>query len=138
MTEKHNLAFRIALFLNGVGMLIMYPNAMLIREHAGWIWDEPARNMAMEHMLVAVYMTMGAFLIASAFRSQQMMSFISFVIISGYIHATVMLIDALRIPGEHHHLHADGDVIGTYLAPITLTLCHPRVLKFLRTIFKTE
>ena len=118
--------------LNGLAMCIAYPNAMLLVEREGWIWDVPARNLAMEHMLVAVYVTMGLFLINSARRPLQSLPFINFVIVSGFVHATVMLIDAMHIPGEHEHLLPRGDVVGTYLAPITLTLLHPNLIAFFR------
>lgn len=119
--------FRGALFLNGFAMFVLYPNAMLINEQASWIWDEPARNMAMERMIVAVYMTMGVFLMYSALRPMRNLSFVNFVIVSGFVHATVMLYDAMNLPGEDIHLHPDGDVIGTYIAPVTLLLLHPYV-----------
>jgi hypothetical protein len=51
---------------------------------------------------------------------------IDFVIVSGAIHATVMLIDANAMPGHMVHNAPGGDVLGTYLAPITLLLTHPR------------
>lgn len=60
------LPARIALVLNGVSMMILYPLNMLVLERASWIWDYPDRNMAMEHMLVAVYVTMGPFLVWAA------------------------------------------------------------------------
>jgi hypothetical protein len=85
------LPARIALVLNGVSMMILYPLNMLVLERASWIWDYPDRNMAMEHMLVAVYVTMGPFLVCAA-----------------------------------PHLAFRSDVVGTYLAPITLALTHPR------------
>jgi hypothetical protein len=60
------LPARIALVLNGVSMMILYPLNMLVLERASWIWDYPDCNMAMEHMLVAVYVTMGPFLVWAA------------------------------------------------------------------------
>lgn len=124
--------FRAFLILNGLAMCIAYPNAMIFVEREGWIWDVPCRNLAMEHMLVAVYVTMGLFLINSARKPIQAAPFINFVIVSGFIHATVMLIDALNIPGEHEHLMAGADVVGTYLAPVTLTLSHPSLYSVIR------
>jgi hypothetical protein len=51
---------------------------------------------------------------------------IDFVIVSGAIHATAMAFDAAHMPGVSQHLAFRGDVVGTYLAPITLALTHPR------------
>jgi hypothetical protein len=117
---------RLALVLNGLSMVISYPLNMLVQEQPGWIWNFPSRNMAMEHMLVAVYVTMGLFLIWSARNPLKAVPLIDFVIVSGAIHATVMLIDANAMPGHMVHNELGGDVIGTYLAPITLLLTHPR------------
>ena len=125
--------FRIFLVFNGLAMCIAYPTAMIFVEKVGWIWDVPSRNLAMEHMLVAIYVTMGLFLIYSARRPIQSIQFVNFVIVSGFIHATAMLIDSIRIPGEHEHLMLGGNVVGTYLAPITLLLSHPYIYSFFTT-----
>jgi hypothetical protein len=117
---------RIALVLNGLSMIISYPLNMLVYESPGWIWNFPSRNMAMEHMLVAVYVTMGFFLVWSARNPLKALPLIDFVIVSGAIHATSMFIDAHAMPGHMAHNMLDGDVFGTYLAPITLLLTHPR------------
>jgi hypothetical protein len=120
------LPARIALVLNGLSMMILYPLNMQILERGSWIWDYPNRNLAMEHMLVAVYVTMGAFLVWAARDPVKALPLIDFVIVSGAIHATTMAFDAAHMPGMSQHLAFRGDVIGTYLAPITLALTHPR------------
>ncbi len=126
MFKTDYLWARIALVLNGLSMVISYPLNMLVKENPGWIWNFPSRNMAMEHMLVAVYVTMGLFLIWSARNPLKAVPLIDFVIVSGAIHATAMLVDARAMPGHMVHTTLDGDVFGTYLAPITLLLTHPR------------
>jgi hypothetical protein len=125
MRSNHLLA-RVALVANGVGMIALYPLNMLVLERGSWIWDYPTRNLAMEHMLVAVYVTMGFFLLWAARDPERALPLIDFVIVSGAIHATVMAIDAARMPGMAVHLQFRGDVMGTYLAPVTLALTHPR------------
>lgn len=120
------LPARIALVANGLAMMVVYPLNMLILERASWVWDYPNRNMAMEHMLVAIYVTMGAFLVWAARDPVKALPLIDFVIVSGAIHATTMAFDAARMPGLSPHLEFRGDVMGTYLAPITLALTHPR------------
>jgi hypothetical protein len=120
------LPARIALVANGLAMMVAYPRNMLILERASWIWDYPSRNMAMEHMLVAIYVTMGAFLVWAARDPIKALPLIDFVIVSGAIHATTMAFDAAHMPGLAQHLAFRGDVMGTYLAPITLALTHPR------------
>jgi hypothetical protein len=77
-------------------------------------------------MLVAVYVTMGAFLISAARDPVRFLPLIDFVIVSGAVHATTMAVDAWYTPGMAVHLAFRGDVIGTYIAPVTLALTHPR------------
>lgn len=120
------LPARIALVANGLAMMAVYPLNMLILERASWVWDYPSRNMPMEHMVVAVYVTMGAFLVWSARDPIKALSLIDFVIVSGAIHATTMAVDAAQMPGLSQHFALRGDVVGTYLAPVTLALTHPR------------
>ena len=57
--------FRVGLVVNGLLLAIAYPRALYSSE-VGWVWDVPGRNQAMENMIVAVYVTMGLFLIWSA------------------------------------------------------------------------
>jgi hypothetical protein len=63
---KGLLVTRIALIANGIGMMLIYPLNMLVLERASWVWDYPSRHPAFEHMLVAIYVSMGAFLIWAA------------------------------------------------------------------------
>jgi hypothetical protein len=77
-------------------------------------------------MLVAIFVSMGAFLIWAARDPVRFLPFIDFVIVSGAIHGTAMAIDAWQMPGMASHLAFRGDVMGTYFAPVTLALTHPR------------
>ena len=120
------LITKIALIANGIAMILVYPLNMMVLERTSWIWDAPSRNPPLEHMLVAVYVTMGAFLIWAARNPVRFLPFIDFVIVSGAIHATTMAVDAWYTPGMAVHLAFRGDVIGTYIAPVTLALTHPR------------
>ena len=120
------LPARIALVANGLSMIVLYPLNMLVLERASWVWDYPDRNLAMEHMLVAIYVTMGAFLVWAARDPIKALPLIDFVIVSGAIHATTMAFDAGHMPGLSQHLALLSDVMGTYVAPITLALTHPR------------
>ena len=116
---------RVVLIINGLLLAVAYPNS-LFSSQLGWVWDVPGRNHAMENMIVAVYVTMGLFLIWSARNPIKALALIDFVIVSGFAHGTVMLIDAMRIPGEAEHLSLGADVFGTYIAPVSLALFHPR------------
>jgi hypothetical protein len=130
-----HLPIRIALIFNGFGMIVLYPLNMLLLERSSWIWDDPSRNMAMEHMLVAIYVTMGAFLVWSVRDPIKALPLIDFVIVSGAIHATTMAVDAALMPTMHAHLAFRGDVMGTYAAPVTLALTHPRLWLWLSQRF---
>ena len=123
-----HLPARIALVINGLLMMVSYPRLMLMEKVPSWIWDTPARNMPMEYMLVAVYVTLGAFLVWSARDPVKALSLIDFTIVSGAIHATTMWWSAVHAPGQMHHMTVEGDVFGTYIAPVTLALTHPRRL----------
>jgi len=112
-------------------MVILYPKNLLIGQD-GWVWDYPGRHLAFEHMLVAIYTSLGLFLIWGARDPIRFAPLINFTIVSGAVHATVMWIDALHTPGMHNHLGWRGDVVGTYLAPVVLAIFHPRRRYFLR------
>ena len=122
---RRDVPASIALLAMGIGMVIFYPKNLILGQY-GWLWDYPARHLAFEHMLLAVYGTLGLFLCWAARDPLRFEPLINFTIVSGVLHATVMLIDALRMPGMHTHLHWRGDVVGTYLAPVVLTIFHPR------------
>jgi hypothetical protein len=130
--SKRLLATRIALIANGIGMIVIYPLNMIVLERASWVWDYPNRHPAFEHMLVAIFVSIGAFLVWAARDPVRFLPFIDFVIVSGAIHATAMAIDASQMPGMASHLAFRGDVMGTYFAPVTLALTHPRFFYLLK------
>ena len=79
----NHLITKAALIANGVAMMLVYPLNMMVLERTSWIWDAPSRNPPLEHMLVAVYVTMGAFLISAARDPVRFLPLIDFVIVSG-------------------------------------------------------
>jgi hypothetical protein len=127
MLSKEYRAMGIAMIVLGAAMAIAYP-LYVANDRTGWVWDYPARNFAMEHMLVAVYVTMGLFLILGARDPVRYLGFIDFVIVSGVAHASVMLYDALQLPGHVNHVHLGGDVIGLYVPSVVLAALHPKKL----------
>lgn len=72
------------------------------------------------------YASLGLFLMWGARDPLRYVPLINFTIVSGALHATAMLIDALHMPGMACHLHWRGDVSGTYLAPVVLMIVHPQ------------
>lgn len=113
----------IAMIAMGIGFAILYPKNVLI-EKTGWIWDAPARNLPSEHMLVAMYITLGAFFVWGARHPKRYVPLINYTIIMSFFHGSAMWYDALRIPEMHNHLGFGGDVLGTYL-PLLLIFFHP-------------
>lgn len=114
--------------LVGVGYVVVYP-ALMGTSQPGWVWDDPARNFAMEHMLYAVYITLGLFLIAYSRDPERALPLTNWVIAANLVHGTVMLVHALTMPHGHEHLGLTGDVVGTYSGPVLLLACHPRLLR---------
>jgi hypothetical protein len=125
ISRKHRWA-SYAMLAVFAGYCVSYPLNMLILERPGWIWDHPARNEAMEHMLVVTYFCWGAFFLYGARDPLRYLPLIDFTIVANIAHATIMLIDAIRLPGHEEHLRLGGDVLGTYLVPVILIVCHPR------------
>src|ERR1043166_3177506 len=113
--DSKDVAGGIAMIAMGIGMLILYPKNLLIGQD-GWVWDYPTRHVAFEHMLVAVYATLGVLLIWGARDPVRYARLVNFAITPGALQASVMLIDAIKLPGMHNPLHLRGDVMGTYLA----------------------
>jgi len=119
-------ASAVAMVVVGFGYAVVYP-VLMGTSRPGWVWDDPARNAAMEHMLYAVYVTLGVFLIVLAREPERALPLIDWVIVANLVHATVMLVHALGMPHGHAHLLPTGDVWGTYSGPLVLLACHPRL-----------
>ena len=128
--DPNHRASGIAMIVTGFSFVVLYPEA-LARSAAGWVWDYPSRSFPFEHMLLAVYVTLGLFLIWGARDPVRSLPLINFTIVSGVLHATAMFIDASRMPSMASHLTPSGDVVGTYLAPVILTLFHPALTEFI-------
>ena len=89
---------------------------------AGWRWQP--YNPAYEHMIVAVYATLGVFLLIAARQPAQHRSFVLFAGWSSLAHGAVMAIHALRASAERGHLL--GDVPAILLAGALVLLLTPR------------
>jgi hypothetical protein len=87
---------------------------------SGWRWQP--YHPAYEHMIVAIYATLGAFLLIAARRPLQHKTFILFAGWSSLAHGAVMAADALRTSGERGHLVGDVPaliVAGTLILLLT-------------------
>jgi len=101
---------RLVLVIVGVVSLCVYPLMQLWP--TGWRWHP--HNRAYEHMLIAVYATLGAFVLNAARHPERHRSLILFAGWSILVHGIIMGIDALRIAGARGHLI--GDVPALILA----------------------
>jgi hypothetical protein len=126
VVNREHLAASICMLLTFVSFTIMYPLNMVYFERAGWIWDYPARNLAMEHMLLVNYAVLGVFFLYGARAPHRYLPLIDFTIVFNILHGAMMMIDALAYPHHESHLRLGGDVPATYLVPILLILSHPK------------
>jgi hypothetical protein len=105
MTDSDRL-LSIALVVFGVIFCLIYPLAMLWP--SGWAWHEglPSANDYFM-MIVAVYATLGVFLIRAARQPLQNASLIWFTVWSSVVHAGVMAGQAALQPMQHGHFMGD-------------------------------
>jgi hypothetical protein len=131
--SKESPRASVAMLLTFIGYSIVFPFKIYM-EREGWIWTYPGRNMAMEHMWVITFFTWGLFFLWGARKPPIYLPLIDFTIVVNILHATVMLLDALRYPDHMSHIRFGGDVPATYLVPIILMIGHPKYfyLPFLR------
>lgn len=110
---------RAALVLYAVASLCLYP--LMHVWPAGWRWQP--YDSSYEHMLIAVYGTLGVCLLLAVPRPERYRSLILFTGWSSLVHAAVMAVDAARHAGEQTHLVGDvplvalGGVLLLVLAP---------------------
>lgn len=92
---------------------------------SGWAWHEgsPATN-DYYLMIVAVYFTLGVFLIRAASNPQANASLIWFTVWSSLIHAGVMAYESMRSPMHQGHLL--GDVPALVLVAVIFTVLMKR------------
>jgi hypothetical protein len=108
---------QIVLVLSGVTCLSLYPLAIVWP--SGWAWHAGAPE-ASEYfmMIVAIYVTLGVFLIRAALDPAANRSLIWFFVWSSVVHALVMALQALTMPMHMGHLL--GDVPALLLGAIVL------------------
>ncbi len=125
MNEAERLAaLRIALRAVGAFCVIgIYPLTVLWP--AGWSWHE-GRSEYLE-MIVAIYATLGVFLIGAAREPSQHTSLIAFAIWSSLVHGAVMAVQAVLDARHLHHLY--GDVPALLLAAAVLGFLAPEALR---------
>ena len=115
---------RIALLVFGaIFAFALYPLTVLWP--AGWAWHQ-GRSEYLE-MIVAVYASLGVFLILASRNPGQHISLIAFTIWSSIAHGTVMAVQAIGNP--MHIGHLIGDVPALFIVALVLGWLCPQALK---------
>ena len=78
-------------------------------------------------MIIALYATLGVFLILAARHPNQHLSLISFAIWSSVAHGAVMAVQAVLDPQHIHHLY--GDVLALFVIAAVLGFLSPEALR---------
>ena len=115
------------LALRVVGLLFtfeIYPLTVLWP--SGWAWHSSGRSEYLE-MIVAVYATLGVFLVLAARDPTHHLSLISFTIWSSIVHGLVMAVQSVVDPVHLHHLY--GDVLALFLVAAVLAYLAPEALR---------
>jgi hypothetical protein len=118
---------RITLLVLGVIFIVgIYPLTRLWP--SGWAWT-PSQSEYLQ-MILAIYATLGVFLLRAAREPLANLSLIWFTVWSSIVHALVMAVQALRDPAERGHL--PGDVLVLLLVGVALAVITKRATAGLR------
>lgn len=112
------------LVLGAIFIFAVYPLTVLWP--AGWAWHH-GRSEYLE-MIMAIYATLGLFLLIASRHPQRHTSLIAFTIWSSIVHGTVMAIQAAANPAHIGHLA--GDVPALFIVAVVLGWLCPRAFKF--------
>ena len=108
------LAFGLVFTLGVFPLTVLWPS--------GWVWHH-GRSEYLE-MIIAIYATLGVFLLLASRDPDRHLSLISFTLWSSVVHGAVMALQSLSDP--RHRAHLLGDVPALFLVAIVLAwLCPP-------------
>lgn len=110
---------QLALAAIGAVALLLYPLAVVWP--SGWAWHDGAPHESHYFMMiVAIYATLGVFLLDAARHPEAHLSLIRFTAWSSAVHAAVMAVQALG-DGDHAG-HLLGDVPALLVAAVVLAV----------------
>ncbi len=123
MTEANRIKYlRIALVLVGLTFIFgIWP--LTVVWPSGWSWHAEGRSYYLE-MILAIYATLGVFLVLAARDPLAHRSLIWFAVWSSVVHGGVMAVQSFG--GEHHMGHLWGDVAALLAVAAVLALLTPR------------
>lgn len=125
MTEAERLRY-LPLALRAIGAFAIfgfYP--LTVVWPSGWVWHSGQSEYL--GMIIALYATLGIFLIIAARSPKDHLSLISFAIWSSIVHGAVMAVQSLLDPRHVHHLY--GDVLVLFGAAAVLGYLAPEALR---------
>lgn len=123
MDESNRIQYlRIALWVVGlIAIFGFWPLTQLWP--SGWAWHTEGRSYYLE-MIMAIYATLGVFLILAARNPLNNLSLIWFTVWSSVVHAGIMVVQSFD--GAHNMGHLYGDVLALFLVAGVLAVLTPR------------
>ena len=116
---------RLALRVFGVVFIVgVYP--LTILWPSGWAWH-PGQSDYLQ-MIIAIYATLGVFLLLAARKPEHHLSLISFAIWSSIAHGATMAVQS--VADTQHLGHLYGDVLALFLVAAVLGWLSPQALAF--------
>ncbi|RQP25524.1 DUF6632 domain-containing protein [Piscinibacter terrae] len=110
-------AFGLLFILGVYPLTVLWPS--------GWAWHTGSSSEYLQ-MIIAIYATLGVFLLLASRQPDQHLGLISFTIWSSIVHGGVMAAQSL---GNTHHIgHLYGDVPALFIAAAVLGWLCPRAL----------
>ena len=121
MSDLERLKYlKVALRIVGIIMLFgFYP--LTVFWPSGWSWSG-GRSEYLE-MIIAIYETLGIFLLVASRNPNQHLSLVSFAIWSSLVHGAVMAVQSMLNPMHVHHLY--GDVPALFIVAAVLAFLSP-------------
>jgi hypothetical protein len=122
MTQTNRMKYlRIALMAVGlIFTFALWP--LTIVWPSGWSWHAEGRSYYLE-MILALYATLGVFLMLAARNPTAHLSLIWFVVWSSIVHGGVMAVQSFQ---GHHMGHLWGDVLALFVVAAVLAFLTPR------------
>ena len=123
MTQTNRITcLRIALVAVGlIFTFALWPLTVLWP--SGWSWHAEGRSYYLE-MILALYATLGVFLMLAARNPTAHLSLIWFVVWSSVVHGGVMAVQSFQ--GHHNMGHLWGDVLALFVVAAVLAFLTPR------------